>query len=215
VRGRWRAEQGLRAQGFGLIAGVDEAGRGPLAGPVVAAAVILPAGCRLPGLADSKSISAAQRERLCRLIRKRAVSFGIGLVDAATIDEVNILQATYQAMRQAIEELAPPAEALLVDGWELPDAPVPQMALVQGDRSCACIAAASILAKVERDRIMEELDQLYPGYGFAQHKGYGTEEHLLQLSSRGPCPEHRMSFAPVRGWSQRRLPLEATAEEAP
>ena len=198
MRGRWRAEQGLRAQGFGLIAGVDEAGRGPLAGPVVAAAVILPAGCRLPGLADSKSISAAQRERLCRLIRKRAVSFGIGLVDAATIDEVNILQATYQAMRQAIEELAPPAEALLVDGWELPDAPVPQMALVQGDRSCACIAAASILAKVFRDEMMRDLDTFFPAYRFRSNKGYGTLEHRRVLSVLGPTPLHRRTFAGVQ-----------------
>lgn len=207
MRGLWRHERALRARGLSLIAGVDEAGRGPLAGPVVAAAVVLPANCRLPGLADSKALTSLARSRLCEMIRKRAVSFGVASVDAPTIDRVNILQATYRAMREAVARLEPSPEFLLVDGWALPAAPVEQRALVQGDRICASIAAASILAKVTRDQMMEELDRQYPGYGFAQHKGYGTEEHLALLALLGPCPEHRRSFAPVQAWFQQRLAL--------
>jgi ribonuclease HII len=207
MRGRWRHERELRAHGFSLIAGVDEAGRGPLAGPVVAAAVVLPANCRLPGLADSKALTSLARSRLCETIQKRAVCFAVASVEAQIIDRINILQATYRAMREAIARLDPSPDFLLVDGWALPAAPVEQRALVQGDCICASIAAASILAKVTRDQMMEGLDRQYPGYGFAQHKGYGTQEHLAQLALLGPCPEHRRSFAPVQGWFQQRLAL--------
>jgi ribonuclease HII len=214
MRGLWRHERELAAQGWTRIAGVDEAGRGPLAGPVVAAVVVLPANCRLPGLADSKALTPAARERLSATIQRRALCFAVASVGAATIDRINILQATYQAMKAAIAKLDPGPDFLLVDGWELPAAPARQRALVQGDSTCASIAAASILAKTARDRMMLALDSLYPGYGFAQHKGYATEQHLAQLARLGPCPEHRRSFAPIQNLFQQRLPLEGDANTA-
>ena len=207
ARSIWKTETDLRAQGYARVAGVDEAGRGPLAGPGVAAAVILPPRCRLPGLADSKTLRPEHRTRLSELIRRRAVAFGVGVVDSHTIDELNIRRATLIAMRQSISRLVPPPEVVLVDGLEVPASCLPAHALVDGDARCACIAAASILAKVTRDRLMEELEVRYPGYGFAQHKGYGTEEHLTQLRALGPCPEHRRSFAPVLEVWQQRLPF--------
>ena len=207
ARGLWIIEAALRAEGHTHVAGVDEVGRGPLAGPVVAAAVILPSRCRLPGLADSKTLRPEQREDLDALIRRRAVALGLGIVEAAIIDATNILAATRLAMRQAVSQLDPAPEVVLVDGRDLPVPCLPGQAIVDGDATCACIAAASIVAKVARDRLMVELDVRCPGYGFAQHKGYGTEEHLTRLRALGPCPEHRMSFGPVREVFQQRLPF--------
>jgi ribonuclease HII len=207
ARSIWKTEAELHAQGQVHVAGVDEVGRGPLAGPVVAAAVILPPRCRLPGLADSKALTPEQRERLDTLIRRKAVALGLGIVDSQTIDAINIRQATLTAMRLALSQLDPAPYAVLTDGLDLPAPCLPGEAIVDGDATCACIAAASIIAKVARDGMMAELDARYPGYGFAQHKGYGTEEHLAQLRALGPCPEHRMSFAPVREVFQQRLPF--------
>ncbi len=191
-----------------LDRGRGRAGRGPLAGPVVAAAVILPPRVRLLGLADSKILTQASRERLYGLIRQKAIAFGVGVVEAAVIDRINIYQATLRAMREAVGQLDPIPELLLVDGNARLSRCVPQRAIVDGDASCACIAAASIIAKVTRDRMMEELDARYPGYGFAQHKGYCTPEHPAQLHALGPTPEHRRSFAPVRDTCQPDLPLD-------
>jgi ribonuclease HII len=208
--GRWRIEEELRAQGFARIAGVDEAGRGPLAGPVIATAAILPPRCRLPGLHDSKLLTAAERDRLYELIRKRAIAIGVGIADARMIDAMNVLEATRWAMREAIEQLDPPPDLLLVDGKELLDVAVRQRAIVGGDHLCGSVAAASIVAKVMRDRMMAEIDAMYPEYGFREHKGYGTRAHQAKLLELGPCPEHRMSFAPVRALSQGVLPLHDT-----
>lgn len=205
--GLWRTERKLRAEGFAYIAGMDEAGRGPLAGPVVAAAAILPIPCRLPGLADSKLLRAAARERLFELIQREAVSIGIGVAEARLVDRLNVLRATYLAMRQAIAQLEPRPELVLVDGRGLPGTPVPERAVLRGDRLCGSIAAASIVAKVVRDRLMAELEERYPGYGFGRHKGYATAYHLARLCELGPCPEHRLSFAPVRAALQGRLGL--------
>ena len=213
VTSLWGLERELRAQGLVHIAGVDEAGRGTLAGPVVAAAVMLPAGCRLPGLADSKRLTARQRERLFGMIQRKALCVGVGAAEAEVVDQLNVLRATHLAMREAISQLAPPPEMLLVDGRRLPGAPVSQRALVGGDRLCGSIAAASIIAKVTRDRVMMGIDARYPGYGFARHKGYGTREHLCRLRELGPCPVHRLTFAPLRALRQASLPL--ADEEGP
>lgn len=184
--------------GYVRIAGVDEAGRGPLAGPVVAAAVILPRHADLPPVKDSKQLTPAQRETLAsRLETLPGIAIGLAWVDAAEIDRVNILRATHSAMRSALNQLRPPADFALVDGLPVPDLPVPSEAIVKGDALSASIAAASILAKVARDRYMVEADRRHPGYGFARHKGYGTAAHLAALRTLGPCPEHRRSFAPV------------------
>ena len=182
-----------------LVAGVDEAGRGPLAGPVCAAAVILdPA--RIPdGLDDSKRLPVAVRERLSLQIKSLALQWAVGWSSAAEIDRLNILQASLLAMRRAVMALAPAPGAVLVDGNRCPDGlPCPARAIVGGDATEPCISAASILAKVARDREMGRLDTLHPGYGFARHKGYPTEAHLDALRRFGPCPEHRQSFRPVR-----------------
>lgn len=180
-----------------LIAGVDEAGRGPLAGAVYAAAVILPAQYDLPGLNDSKKLGEARRERLFDLILAQAVSFAIVSVDAAEIDRINILQASLLAMKKAVTALATQPHFVYVDGKFCPQWHYQATALVQGDGRLDCIAAASVLAKVARDRVMVDLDQRYPGYGFAQHKGYPTRAHMAALQQLGPCPEHRRSYAPV------------------
>ena len=180
-----------------MIAGVDEAGRGPLAGPVLAAAVALPSDFDPTGVTDSKQLSEKQRIAAYERIVTEAVGVGVGEVDASTIDLINILQATYRAMLAALADLGCELDAVLVDGRAIPGCPVPQTAIVHGDALCVSIGAASIVAKVERDRRMCELDTLYPGYGFAKHKGYCTEEHLTALERLGPCPEHRRSFAPV------------------
>ena len=178
-----------------LVAGVDEAGRGPLAGPVAVAAVILDPANPIPGLADSKALSAARREALEPLIQRRALAYRVILVDAATVDRLNILQATLQGMAEALAGLLPAPHAALIDGNRVPKALLcPARAIVGGDASEPAIAAASILAKVTRDRYMEELDALYPQYGFARHKGYGTAAHYAALRQFGPSPVHRPSF---------------------
>jgi len=179
------------------VAGVDEAGRGPLAGPVVAAAVILAPKTRLPGLTDSKLLTEKQRETLFDLIIKRAISFGVGLATVEEIDEFNILQATFLAMKRAVLALKVLPNKIIVDGNQTPKWDYPTEAIIGGDLSERAISAASVLAKVERDRIMCQLELDYPGYGFAKHKGYGTEEHLKALRSLGPSLIHRRSFSPV------------------
>jgi ribonuclease HII len=181
----------------GLIAGVDEAGRGPLAGPVVAAAVILDELHPIKGLADSKKLTALQRDRLYDEIRGKALCFAVAQASVQEIDELNILQATLLAMRRAVDGLRLPPKLVLVDGNRLPVLPMRAEAIVQGDDKVAAISAASILAKVTRDRWCLELDIQYPVYGFAKHKGYGTAEHLAALRAHGPCSEHRASFRPV------------------
>lgn len=179
---------------YGAICGIDEAGRGPLAGSVYAAAVVFPEGVRIDGLNDSKKLSEKRREALYDEIIEKAASYAIASASAAEIDEHNILGATFLAMRRAVEGLAPLPEFALVDGNRLPPLPVPAKTVVGGDGVSASIAAASILAKVTRDRYMGELDRLYPEYGFAKHKGYGTKLHYEMLKKYGMCPEHRRSF---------------------
>jgi ribonuclease HII len=192
----------LLSQGYSFIAGLDEAGRGCLAGPVVAAAVILPlsADCVtcFAGVRDSKQVTQLARARLYERIMEQATATGVGLGSVELIDECNILQATKHAMRSALAQLAIPPQALLLDAISLPDISLPQRSIIKGDELCLSIAAASIIAKVTRDRIMTELHALYPAYGFAQHKGYGTEAHLAALREHGITPHHRRSFAPVR-----------------
>lgn len=187
-----------RSCGYRRVAGLDEAGRGPLAGPIVAAAVILPRRFRLPGLDDSKLVPEAERERLCEAILRRAVGVGIGRASAREIDAVNILEATRLAMRRAIAALAPPPDFLLLDALVLPGLALPQRAIVKGDGLSLSIAAASIVAKVTRDRIMAEEHRRFPLYNFLVHKGYPTPEHLRLLAAHGPCELHRLSFGPVR-----------------
>ncbi|ROR32228.1 ribonuclease HII [Inmirania thermothiophila] len=179
------------------VAGVDEAGRGPLAGPVVAAAVILDPARPVDGLADSKTLAARRREALAARIRERALAWAVAEAGVEEIERLNILGATLLAMRRAVEALAVAPEAVLVDGDRCPPLAVPARAVVRGDRTVAAIAAASILAKVARDAHMQELERCYPGYGFARHKGYPTREHLEALARLGPCPQHRRGFAPV------------------
>lgn len=180
------------------VAGVDEAGRGPLAGPVVAAAVLLDPARPIEGLTDSKKLSAKRRERFDERIRAEALAFAIARVEAAEIDRINILQASLAAMVRAVAALPVPAQAVRVDGNRAPDFGVPAEALVGGDALDPAISAASILAKVDRDRLLVAMEDEYPGYGFAAHKGYGTRVHLEALTRLGPCPAHRRTFAPVR-----------------
>ena len=188
-----------RDDGHHVIAGLDEVGRGPLAGPVVAACVVLPPDFDVQGIDDSKKLTARQRERADERIRREALAFGLGLVEPAVIDQVNILRATHQALRAAFRFLTPAPDYALVDGLLIPQFPCPaQKALVGGDALSVSIAAASIVAKVARDRLMCEYDAQYPQYGFAGHKGYGSEKHLAALREHGPCPIHRLSFAPCR-----------------
>lgn len=179
-------------------AGVDEAGRGPLAGPVIAAAVILPAEQEIEGLTDSKCLSARQRERLVAEIRRSATAWGVAAASVAEIDRFNILQASLMAMRRAIARLAVIPQLALIDGNQCPLLTLPMRAIVNGDALVPAISAASIMAKVYRDRVMERLHRRYPQYGFANHKGYATAAHLRALREFGPCPLHRHSFAPVR-----------------
>ncbi|MEO8428925.1 MAG: ribonuclease HII [Verrucomicrobiota bacterium] len=200
-------ERQLLQRGRKAIAGVDEAGRGPLAGPVVAAAVILPNDwiasgmpVELAALNDSKQLTYRQREEFYgRLIGSASVRFAVATVDVETIDFLNILEATYRAMKQALRELSPPPDHVLVDGWRVSSLRLPQTALVKGDARSFSIAAASVLAKVTRDRLMLDYDRRYPDYEFAKHKGYGTAGHLAAIAKHGICPIHRRSFAPVRG----------------
>lgn len=189
--------------GLTRVAGLDEAGRGPLAGPVVAAAVIVAPERRIRGVADSKLLTPEHREELFHLIHERALAVGIGIVDHETIDRVNILQATRLAMLEAVRGLAMPPDLIITDFVTLTGVPCPQRNLVDGDARCASVAAASIVAKVTRDRIMVEADQKFPEYGFARHKGYATPDHLLALDRYGPCPLHRRTFAGV--WRQGEL----------
>ena len=187
-------EREARAQGFVRVAGVDEAGRGPLAGPVAAAAVILDPLRPILGLNDSKKLSPLKREYLFDQINEKALAFSVVLVEPSIIDEINILQATLQAMGQAIDQLHPKPDLLLVDAVRLDTNDIPSWPIIGGDAKSNSIAAASILAKVTRDRLMIELDQKYPGYGFAQHKGYGTSAHYAALAKLGISPCHRRSF---------------------
>jgi len=191
-------ERALRARGFLFVAGVDEAGRGPLAGPVVAAAVILPDDCAIEGLNDSKKLTTKKREHFHATLSVRAdIHWGIGQADVAEIDRLNILRATHLAMARAVAALPRKPDHALVDGLPVRGLPVPHTALVAGDTLSLSIAAASIMAKVTRDRLMTALDAEYPQYGFARHKGYGVREHLQALRNHGPCPVHRRSFQPV------------------
>ena len=199
-------EQALWQQGLVHVAGVDEAGRGPLAGPVTAAAVTFPNRWRESGLDerlrdlnDSKQLTEAQRENFFSILTSHAeICFAICSVDAETIDRINILQATHRAMNEALAKLNPPPQHALVDGRPVKTMRVPQTALVKGDARSYSIAAASVLAKVTRDRMMLEFDRQFPGYGFAEHKGYGTPQHLAAIARLGPCPIHRKSFAPMK-----------------
>lgn len=191
-----RYERAARAQGATLIAGVDEVGRGALFGPVVAAAVILPPKTRLPGLRDSKQLTVLQRERLSAEIQSLALAISIAEIDAATIDRVNIYQATRLAMTTAVSRLSPAPHHLLIDAMRL-DHPCPQTSIVYGDSLSISIAAASVIAKVHRDSLMCRLDAQFPQYGLASHKGYGTAQHRAALLQHGPSPLHRKSFAPV------------------
>jgi ribonuclease HII len=194
-------ENGLSFRGYRLIAGIDEAGRGALAGPVVAAAVILPQSPDFPWLQsvrDSKETPPAKRESLFSLITQEASAIGVGVIDHQIIDSIGILKATRAAMCQAVEQLTCSPDFLLIDYLTLPQLRISQKPIVRGDKLCLSIACASIIAKVTRDRIMVELDQLHPGYGFARHKGYGTRHHVACLHQHGPSPIHRRYFAPVR-----------------
>ena len=189
-----RPERELRAEGFCWIAGVDEAGRGPLAGPVCAAAVILPANVEISGLNDSKKLSDKKRRELYPVIKEKAIAYGIGLADEKEIDEVNILQATYLAMERAIAQLDIRPDFALIDGNRAKDFGIPLKTVIHGDSLSASIAAASVLAKVTRDDLMIELSKQYPQYGFEIHKGYGTKAHYEAILAHGPSPVHRMTF---------------------
>ena len=190
----WAIEQELYNRGYQLICGVDEAGRGPLAGPVCAAAVILPQNADIPGLDDSKKLSDKKRRELFPIIQQQAIAYGIGMADHAEIDEINILQATFLAMKRAISQLEIKPDYALIDGNRETEFGLPVQTVVHGDSLSASIAAASILAKVTRDDWMLEMAKQYPQYGFEVHKGYGTKAHYAALSEHGPCPIHRISF---------------------
>jgi ribonuclease HII len=186
--------------GIRCVAGIDEAGRGPLAGPVVAAAVIFPVEVWIQGVDDSKKLSPRRREELYSVIRSASLSVGIGIVSHEVIDRINIYRATMQAMAEAVARLEPAAEYLLVDGPRYEASAPPHTAIIDGDARCHAIAAASIIAKVTRDRLMADFDREFPGYGFAKHKGYGTQEHMDALRKFGPCGIHRLSFRlPAQG----------------
>lgn len=189
-------EEALYQQGVSFVAGIDEVGRGPLAGPVVAAAVILPRDFGVLGVNDSKKLTPKKREELDQVIREKALAYAIGVVDHKTIDQINILKATKQAMKLAILELEKksPVEHLLIDALHLPEISIPQTAIIKGDSKSVSIAAASIIAKVARDRMMDEYHVRYPHYGFLRNKGYGTEEHYRGIEANGMCPIHRRTF---------------------
>ena len=190
----WDIENEYYEQGLQLICGVDEAGRGPLAGPVCAAAVILPRGLEIPGLNDSKKLTDKRRRELAPVIKEQALAYGIAFADHSEIDEINILQATFLAMERALAQLKEKPDLALIDGNRQKDFGVPVQTVVQGDSRSANIAAASVLAKVTRDDYMEAMALEYPGYGFEIHKGYGTKAHYAALTALGACPIHRMSF---------------------
>ena len=190
----WEIEEEAFAEGYTVICGVDEAGRGPLAGPVCAAAVILPRGHQIPGLNDSKKLTDKKRRELFPLIKEQAIAYGIGMASHEEIDEINILQATYLAMERAIAQLEGKADLALIDGNRAKDFGMAVRTVIKGDSLSANIAAASVLAKVTRDDLMVEMAQEFPGYGFEVHKGYGTKAHYEALRNMGPCPIHRMTF---------------------
>ena len=190
----WEIEDGCFAEGFPCVCGVDEAGRGPLAGPVCAAAVILPPHAMSPGLNDSKKLSDKKRRELFPLIQQQAIAYGIAFASQEEIDEINILQATFLAMKRALEQLTVTPDLALIDGNRMTDFGLPARTVVKGDSLSANIAAASILAKVTRDDLMVRIGEEYPGYGFEIHKGYGTKAHYAALEKLGPCPVHRMTF---------------------
>lgn len=190
-------DQLIRKEGFGIIAGVDEAGRGPLAGPVVAASVILPGGVRIEGVRDSKKIQGKEREQLFEEIFFNAIDIGIGIVDAVEIDRINILEATKLAMHRAITNLTKKPDIVLIDALNIPSVDIRQKSIIKGDAKSASIAAASIIAKVIRDSIMKEYHRIYPQYDFVRHKGYATKTHLDRIEKYGPSPIHRKSFQKV------------------
>ena len=190
----WEIEESVQAQGYSMICGVDEAGRGPLAGPVCAAAVILPDHLEIPGLTDSKKLTDKKRRELFPLIQEQALAYGIGFATEQEIDEINILQATFLAMQRALDQLTVKPDLALIDGNREKDFGLPVKTVVKGDSLSANIAAASILAKVTRDNLMVEMAANYPQYGFEIHKGYGTKAHYAALREHGACPIHRMSF---------------------
>jgi ribonuclease HII len=187
-------EQRARQRGFNLIAGIDEAGRGPLAGPVVAAAVVLPENYHHPDITDSKKLSPRKREDLFKVIRKDALSIGVGVMDASIIDDINILRATLSAMKEAVAELDIAPDYLLVDGMQAVPIDIPQETIIRGDGRSISIAAASIIAKVSRDHIMAMYHRQFPCYNFLKNKGYGTQEHRQAIKDHGPCKIHRRSF---------------------
>ena len=191
-----------RRQGFITIAGIDEAGRGPLAGPVVAAAVILPEGHRIAGVDDSKKIAEAKRNLLFDVIMKQAISVGVGISDSQTVDRVNILQATLRAMESAVSSLSPQPDCLLIDGISKTALQIHQKTIIKGDSLSLSVAAASIIAKVTRDRMMVAYEKEYPGYGFAGHKGYGSAAHMAAIAAMGPTPIHRLTFRGVREYAE-------------
>lgn len=197
LEGMLAYEKELYTQGIHLIAGVDEVGRGPLAGPVVAAAVILPKACKIPGLNDSKKIPKSKHKEIYEAVLQNAVAIGIGIKDNQVIDQVNIYEATKLAMMESIGQLEPQPQHLLIDAMKL-DLPIPQTSIIKGDANSLSIAAASIVAKVTRDQMMEEFDREYPGYDFAQNAGYGTSNHLAGLDKLGVTPIHRRSFEPIK-----------------
>lgn len=190
----WEIENKLYEQGYQLVCGVDEAGRGPLAGPVCAAAVILPKNIDIPGLNDSKKLSDKRRRELFPVIKEAALAYAVVLVDEKTIDEINILQATFRAMERSVSQLELTPDYILIDGNKLPALSQPAEAVVHGDSLSASIAAASVLAKVTRDDLMLEMAEKYPEYSFEIHKGYGTKAHYAAILEHGPCPIHRMTF---------------------
>ena len=197
LEGMLAYEKECYARGMELIAGVDEVGRGPLAGPVVAAAVILPKGCKIPGLNDSKKIPKSKHKEIYEAVLQNAIAIGIGVKDNQVIDQVNIYEATKLAMMEAIGQLEPQPQHLLIDAMKL-DLPIPQTSIIKGDANSLSIATASIVAKVTRDQMMEEFDKEYPGYDFAKNAGYGTANHLAGLDQLGVTPIHRRSFEPVK-----------------
>lgn len=198
-----KLERMYAEQGFRVVAGLDEAGKGAWAGPVVAGSVILPEDADLPGLDDSKRLSPKQREALYILIIEQAIAWGVGMRDAFMIDEIGLAEAHRQAMQEAVDALTPRPEMLLIDGMGIKQLGVTGVCIIKGDQKVRCIAAASIIAKVTRDRLMRELASEFPRYGFDEHKGYGTEQHQRALESYGVCALHRLSYEPVyRGWQR-------------
>ncbi len=193
----FRYDANIRRQGFSILAGVDESGRGPLAGPVVAAAVILPPNKRIKGLRDSKKVSPAKREEIYHKITELAIDFSVGIIDVEIIDRINILNATHLAFRKALRHLVVKPDLVLIDGLPVPEIPFPQKSIISGDSLSASIASASILAKVIRDKIMDIEGFIFPDYGFTSHRGYGTKEHMKSISTHGPSIIHRKTFTPV------------------